>query len=262
MVTTVTQASSAVTVLEARGLTVTFGGVRALDGVDFEVADGESVGLIGPNGSGKTTLLNVVTGAIRPAAGRLRVRGVDATGTSPVAIAQRGVARVFQTVEVFPRLTVLENLLAARSHIGERLSGLLASRAAEQPTLVVTARRMLELVGLDGFERQPARALSFGQQRLLEIGMSMMSEPALLLLDEPTAGVNPGMRDRIVAALRRLNHEGTALVVVEHEVSVVFALCRRVVVLDAGRVLAAGTPAEIRADTAVAQAYLGQPTAP
>lgn len=257
-----TQATSAVAVLEARGLTVRFGGVRALDGIDFEVADGESVGLIGPNGSGKTTLLNVVTGAIRPAAGRLRVRGIDATGIGPVAIAQRGVARVFQTVEVFPRLTVLANLLVARSHVGERLSGLLASRADARPTFVAAARRMLDLIGLDGFEHQAARALSFGQQRLLEIGMSMMSEPALLLLDEPTAGVNPGMRDRIVAALLRLNGKGTALVVVEHEVSVVFALCRRVVVLDAGRVLAAGTPAEIRADTAVAQAYFGQPTAP
>lgn len=249
-------------VLDARGITVVFGGVCALDRVDFQVAPGECVGLIGPNGSGKTTLLSVVTGTLRPNAGRVRVCGVDVTGRGPRASAQAGVIRVFQTVEVFPRLTVLDNLMVARAHARDSLASLLRPRVAWPAWCLERAGALLELVGLQEHALRPAGALSFGQQRLLELAMGMMSDPRLLLLDEPTAGVNPGMRARIVAALGRLHAAGTALVVVEHEVSVVFALCSRVVVLDAGRVLAVGAPAEIQANEAVARAYLGQAAVP
>lgn len=244
-------------ILVAEGVSVSFGGVRALTGVDVRVRPMERLGLIGPNGSGKTTFLNVVCGYVRPAAGRVYVGDVDVTRGSPADIARRGVARVFQTVEVFGRLTLLENLVAARARVGETLPRLLWTPSLRRE-VASRARQLLAYVGLVSLWDREARDLSFAQQRLLEIAMAMMSDPKVLLLDESTAGVNREMVDKIVAVLRRFTDEGGTLVVVEHDVDFVFAVCERVVVLESGQVIADGPPAEVRRAPQVVQAYLGR----
>ncbi len=244
-------------ILVVEGVSVSFGGVRALTGVEVRVRPMERLGLIGPNGSGKTTFLNVVCGYVRPAAGRVYVGDVDVTRGSPADIARRGVARVFQTVEVFGRLTLLENLVAARARVGETLPRLLRTPSLRRE-VASGARQLLAYVGLDSLWDREARDLSFAQQRLLEIAMAMMSDPKVLLLDESTAGVNREMVDKIVAVLRRFTDEGGTLVVVEHDVDFVFAVCERVVVLESGQVIADGPPAEIRRAPQVVQAYLGR----
>ena len=244
-------------VLSARGLTRDFRGFRAVDGVDLEVAEGGVHALVGPNGAGKTTLFNLLTGFLKPTSGRIEMAGEDITGLPPEQIARKGLARSFQITSLFPQLSVLEHvelaLLGARAR---RLSwqfwrsdGLL--RRHEQ-----RARELLGLVGLSDHDRDTADSLAYGRKRALELALALALDPKLLLLDEPTAGMGAEDIDRTVDLIRTVR-SGRTIVLVEHNMNVVEALADRVSVLQAGRVLAEGSYAEVRADEKVIAAYLG-----
>jgi branched-chain amino acid transport system ATP-binding protein len=247
--------------LSVRGVTKRFLGTTALDRVDLTVGEGELVGLIGPNGSGKTTLFNCIAGYVRPDAGTVCLRGEDITALPPHAVALRRVGRTFQAARVFGRLTVAEHMLAAVQEFqgdgfGPRLFRLPRARAAE----AAARRRAAELlawVGLDGQADLPAAALSYGQRKLLAFAMALMPDPTFLMLDEPMAGVNPVMIERLATHIRELHAAGRTVLVIEHNLGVVLGLCRRLVVMDSGRVIAAGPPEQIRRDPAVIEAYFG-----
>jgi ABC-type branched-subunit amino acid transport system ATPase component len=237
--------------LATEGLTKRFGGVTALDGATVEFLPGKVNALIGPNGSGKTTFFNCVTGMIRPDAGRTSYQGRDITGRPPHVIARAGIGRTFQLCRVFPRLSVLENVLAAAP------AGRWLLRGAHRRDDVERARGWLSRVGLDHLVGAEARNLSWGQQKLLELAGVLMAEPATILLDEPAGGVNPALVERIGALVRELNREGRTFVIVEHNMDLVMSISDHVVVLDQGRPIAAGEPAAVRSDPRVLGAYLG-----
>lgn len=231
--------------LEARELRLAFGGVRALDGMSFEVHEGAAVGLLGQNGSGKTTLVNVLTGQLQPQSGSVRFKDRIMVGLTPEEFSRAGVCRVFQSVQVFPRLTLLENLIAVQ--VGQR-----GARSRSEDA----ARQVLVQIGLTTYENEWAQDISYGEQRLLEIGMALAARSQLIFLDEPTAGLNPIMVDRVVELLREANRNGVALVIVEHQTDVVFGLCKTVWVMDQGQLLAKGPPHEIQSDERVLESYL------
>ena len=234
--------------ITASDLTMTFGGIRALDGVGLQLEAGEMVGLIGPNGSGKTTLLNVLSGVYRPSAGRVVYLGQRIDGRAPARLARLGIARSFQITKVFKRLTVLENLLvpgltdwAAGWEDGER-----------------RARAILADLRLDRLAGEPAGNLSGGQAKLLEFGRMMMLDPRLVLLDEPFGGVNPDLKRFMHDRLEAWNATGVTILLVSHDMGSIFGLCRRVVVLHNGRLIADGLAEDVRTDRAVLQSYLGE----
>ena len=233
-----------------------YGAIRAVDGVSFEVRPGEIFGVIGPNGSGKTTLFNSVLGQIAPERGRIELKGEDITALSPVQLSRRGIGRTFQTLQVFGKMTVRDNLLvAAQEHRGTMFSRMFApgdSGLGEQ------ADALLEQFRIGHVAHQRAGELSYGQQKLVDIAMAFMSEPDLVLLDEPCAGVNPSLVGSIATLLKDLNRQRrSSFVVIEHNMDFVMDLCHRILVMVEGRVLAVGTPAEIRANKQVLDAYLG-----
>jgi branched-chain amino acid transport system ATP-binding protein len=253
---------SATAVLRVTGLAKRYGGVVALDGVDFDVAAGELLGIIGPNGSGKSTLFDCVTGLVAPDAGRVTLYGRDVTGAAPHALAARGLVRSFQKTAVFGSLSLLDNLLAAGQ--ARACDGTLAAfalgAAARRRTAALAgrARALLAALDLGALAGAPAAAISFGQQKLLQFASCLMSEPALVLLDEPLAGVNPLLIERMVGHIRRANAErGTTFAIIEHNTDVLLGLCARVLVLARGRVLAAGAPDAVARDPRVVEAYLG-----
>jgi neutral amino acid transport system ATP-binding protein len=248
--------------LRVEGLTKDFGGLRAVNKVAFEVSQGCIFGLIGPNGSGKTTVFNLITGFLRPSAGQVFFKDQQITGLAPYQVTQRGVARTFQMVRVFRRMTVLENLMMApRDQAGENfLLGMLNTpkvRRQERENLE-RARDLLSVVGLDRCANQYCGNLSYAEQKLVEITRTLMTDPDIILLDEPASGINPTLVNQISDYIRKLREErGKTFLVVEHDMRVIMNLCDRIAVLNYGELIAEGTPAEISSDRSVIDAYLG-----
>ena len=248
--------------LEVKGLTKTFGGLRAVDRVSFEVPAGGLSALIGPNGSGKTTLFNLITKLYRADAGEVRILGTAMAEAGDWRIAASGVVRTFQTARVFPGMTALENVLAGahrhvRSAPWQQMLWLGRARGEER-ALGEQAETLLELVGLSQFRDTAATDLPMGAQKLLEVVRALMAKPRLLLLDEPAAGLNDGETAELAMLLRAVRDSGVTLLVVEHNMSLVMGVADEVIVLDAGAVVARGSPAEIQRNPRVIEAYIGQ----
>jgi branched-chain amino acid transport system ATP-binding protein len=241
--------------LAIEGLRRSFGALTALDGVSLSVAPRERRAIIGPNGAGKTTLFNLITGHLAPTAGRILFEGAPITGRPPHAVARRGISRSFQRTNLFPRLSVRENLRLAAAARGRGSYDLLSSVGRLWVPLE-RARSAAEAVGLTDRLDVPAGALSYGEQRQLEIGIALATDPTLLLLDEPTAGMSPEETHGMTALLAGLPREIT-LLIIEHDMDVVFTLADRVTVLHHGEVLAEGTADQVKADPRVYEVYLG-----
>ena len=242
--------------LEVKNCVKHYGAIRAVDGVSFSVRPAEIVGVIGPNGSGKTTLFISILGQIRPTSGQMEFCGEDITGMSPLALARRGIGRTFQTLQVFGKLSVRDNLIVA----AQEFKGTLPARlfAAPDAGLGRHAEEMIELFRLQHVAQLPAGSLSYGQQKLIDIAMAFMPAPRLVLLDEPCAGVNPALVEQLRELLVELNEsQGGSFVVIEHNMDFIMRLCPRVICMVEGKVLAEGRPEEVQSNRAVLEAYLG-----
>jgi branched-chain amino acid transport system ATP-binding protein len=243
-------------VLQVSNLRKAFGGITAVDGVSFEVREGEILGIIGPNGSGKSTLFNCVLGQLTPSEGEVRIDGKPTTGMRPCDLNRLGVSRTFQLLQVFPQLSVRDNLILA----GQEHKGTMATRlfGAADAGLGEQAAQMIEFFRLGHVAGEPAGSLSYGQQKLLDAAMAFMAGPRLVLLDEPAGGVNLTMLANLRERLQAYHREQKAtFVVIEHQMEFVMALCTRVVVLAEGRIIAEGPPQDIRKNPIVIEAYLG-----
>ncbi len=241
--------------LEVRGLTKTFGALRACDGIDFDVAEGETHAVIGPNGAGKTTFISQLAGNLRPDAGVIRFAGEDVTHLPAHARARKGFARSFQITSVFPDFSTLHNVaLSVQAQIGR--TGFWRP-ARSDPALIGPARELLEQVGLQDRSHLPAANLSHGEHRQLEVAMALATKPRLLLLDEPMAGMGVEESQRMIELLSRLKQAKT-IILVEHDMDAVFRLADRISVLVYGRVIATGAPEDIRVNKEVRKAYLGE----
>lgn len=251
------------TVLAVDGISVSFGGVAALSDVSLAAAQGEIVGVIGPNGAGKTTLLNSICGLTPPDSGTIRLNGEDITAQKPSGIAAKGLMRTFQTSRLFGGMTVLENLMTGL-HLSGRtgLFGVAFRTAAmrrEEAELARKARQALAFVGMDRFADQPGQALSFGQQRIVEIARALVSEPKVVLLDEPAVGLSLPRIAELDQLLRRIAGErGITLLLIEHVIRLVMGVSDRLVVLNYGRKLTEGSPDDVRRHPDVIEAYLGR----
>ena len=242
--------------LKVTNLKKAYGAIQAVGGVSFEVMPGEIFGVIGPNGSGKTTMFNSVLGQITPNEGSIELKGRNITGLSPLELSRRGVGRTFQTLQVFGKMTVRDNLIvAAQEHHGSMWSRMFAPGDSG---LGARADALIDQFRIRHVADSLAGTLSYGQQKLVDIAMAFMAEPDLVLLDEPCAGVNPSLVGGISSLLKELNktRQGS-FVVIEHNMDFVMDLCHRIMVMVEGKVMAIGTPAEIRANKQVLDAYLG-----
>jgi ABC-type branched-subunit amino acid transport system ATPase component len=260
---------TATALLRTAGISKAFGGVQALQDCTVEVQEGTISGLIGPNGSGKTTLFNVITGYERPDAGEVFFGSARITGAAPHRVFAAGIGRTFQLTRIFPRLTVLENMIVAAQHHagpgggppGTRRKGggkfhnpfARAGGAADRER----AMELLEFTGIAGHAASLAGTLSYGQRKLLELSYVLVADPAIVLLDEPAGGVNPSLVNQLADRIRELNGGGKTFLIVEHNMEFVMGLCQHIAVLDYGTVVAVGPPAEVRNDPRVLDAYLG-----
>jgi branched-chain amino acid transport system ATP-binding protein len=242
-------------VLEVRGLSKSFGGFRAVSDVDLAVAEGEIAAVIGPNGAGKSTLFNLITGHLQPTAGRVLVNGRDVTGVAPYKICGIGIGRSFQRTNIFPKLTVLENVRAALlAYHGQGLN--FWSRANQ--LCHREAETLLASIGLAGQAQATSGTLSYGNQKQLELGIALASDPNILLLDEPTAGMSASETHETIALIERIARERRlTLLFTEHDMAVVFSIAQKISVMHQGRVIAHGDPAAVRADAQVRRVYLG-----
>ena len=242
--------------LEIRGLSKSFGGVKATDNVSLDFADGSLTAVIGPNGAGKSTFFNLITGALTPDAGTIRLDGVDLAGRTPPEIVRRGIGRAFQVASIFPSLTVEETMLAAvGADLG--LAGVLRRRFPLAETRD-RAEQAMQLLGLADKRRRTAATLSHGDQKLLDIALALVLDPKVLLLDEPTAGMGTEERWRMIDKVRELwEKQKITVVFIEHDMDIVFKIAPEIVVLCYGRILATGTPDAIRRNQDVIDAYLG-----
>lgn len=243
-------------VLKVTHLKKAYGAIQAVGGVSFEVRPGEIFGVIGPNGSGKTTLFNSMLGQITPDEGKIELNGEDVTHLGPLELNRRGVGRTFQTLQVFGKMTVRDNLIvAAQEHQGSMFSRMFVP---SDSGLGDKADALIDQFHIKHVAHKKAGELSYGQQKLVDIAMAFMSEPDLVLLDEPCAGVNPSLVGGISTLLKELNQTRKgSFVVIEHNMDFVMDLCHRIMVMVEGQVMAIGTPAEIRANKQVLDAYLG-----
>lgn len=255
-------------ILKVTGLTKNFGGIKAIDNVDLDIHPGEIVALIGPNGAGKTTFFNCLTGIYNPSSGDITLRNPESgketrlNGMKPNKITKIGMARTFQNIRLFPTMSVLENVMIGR-HCRTKASifGAMVRNAAtrrEEEEIIDMSYDLLKKVGLHRQVDEEARNLPYGAQRRLEIGRALATEPFLLLLDEPAAGMNPQETEELVSLIREICKEGHSILLIEHDMKLVMSLSDRIFVMDYGKKIAQGTPEEVRSNPAVIKAYLGE----
>ncbi|MBS0356454.1 MAG: ABC transporter ATP-binding protein [Proteobacteria bacterium] len=250
-----------ITLLEARGITKRFGGLTALSDVSLTIRKGEVYGLIGPNGAGKTTFFNVLTGAYVPDGGELVFNGTELPSGKPHQVVEAGIARTFQNIRLFRDMTALENVMAGH-HIRSRANPfaiLLQTRQAREEERLITERayELLRYVGIERFADTVSKNLSYGDQRRLEIARALATEPQLLALDEPAAGMNATETAKLRELVQTIRHDGVTVLLIEHDVKLVMGLCDRLAVLDFGKKIAEDVPAEVQKNDAVISAYLG-----